>query len=74
MREIRPVRLIRKRDSPVKSEPSSSATPSGRPAPTEREVKTVVSNWVRDHRRRSEEFRRTCATLWQTGEFSLNAR
>jgi hypothetical protein len=74
MRENRPVRLIRKRDSQATNEPSPSAAPLSRPAPTEREVKTVVSNWVRDHRQRSEEFRRTCATLWQAGEFSLNAR
>ncbi len=74
MREIRPVRLIRKRDSQQTNEPLSSAIPLSRPAPTEREIKTVVSNWVHDHRQRSEEFRRTCAALWQTGEFSLNPR
>ena len=28
-----------------------------------REVRAVVSDWVRDHRRRSEEFRRNYSTL-----------
>ncbi len=28
-----------------------------------REVKEVVSDWVRDHRRRSDEFRRNYSTL-----------
>jgi len=28
-----------------------------------REVREVVSDWVRDHRRRSEEFRRNYSTL-----------
>jgi hypothetical protein len=74
MRENRPVRLIRKRESQAATQLSASATPLARPEPSEREIKTVVSSWVRDHRQRSEEFRRTFATLWQAGEFRLNAR
>ena len=74
MRENRPVRLIRKRESQAATQLSASTTALARPEPSEREIKTVVSSWVRDHRQRSEEFRRTFATLWQTGEFRLNAR
>lgn len=33
------------------------------PAAQGREVKEVVSDWVRDHRRRSEEFRRNYSAL-----------
>jgi hypothetical protein len=36
-----------------------------------REVKDVVSDWVRDHRRRSEEFRRNYSTL--LGEVGFKA-
>jgi len=36
-----------------------------------REVKDVVSDWVRDHRQRSEEFRRNYATL--LGEVGFKA-
>jgi hypothetical protein len=36
-----------------------------------REVKEVVSDWVRDHRQRSDEFRRNYSTL--LGELGLKA-
>ena len=36
-----------------------------------REVKDVVSDWVRDHRQRSEEFRRNYSTL--LGELGFKA-
>jgi hypothetical protein len=36
-----------------------------------REVKEVVSDWVRDHRQRSEEFRRNYSTL--LGELGFKA-
>ena len=74
MREIRPVRLIRKRETQAPTQLSASATPLARPEPSEREMKTVVSSWVRDHRQRSEEFRRTFATLWQAGECLADGR
>jgi hypothetical protein len=74
MRENRPVKLIRKRDSQAATENSGCAQSMPGPEPSEREIKTVVSRWVQDHRQRSEEFRRTLATLWQSGEFRLNTR
>jgi hypothetical protein len=36
-----------------------------------REVKEVVSDWVRDHRRRSDEFRRNYSTLLGEVGFKL---
>jgi len=71
MRKDRPVRLIRKQESRATTELSSDDTARTHPEPSEREIKAVVSRWVHDHRRRSEEFRRTFAALWQSGEFQL---
>jgi len=70
MRGNRPIRLIRKSESQTNPEPARGQI---RPEPTEREIKTVVSRWVRDHRQRSEEFRRSFAALWQAGELSLKS-
>jgi len=68
MRANRPIRLIRKPKAEANTELFGGATVT-RPQPSEREIKTAVSRWVRDHRQRSEEFRRTFATLWQGAEF-----
>lgn len=71
MREERRVRLIRKdkpqpeKDGPVESTPLTPA------APSERELKNVVSRWVREHRQRSEEFQRTFAAMLKGGGFHL---
>jgi hypothetical protein len=44
---------------------ATSATPAGvkSAAAAVREVRDVVSDWVRDHRQRSDEFRRNYSTL-----------
>ncbi|MET0645658.1 MAG: hypothetical protein ABW208_03495 [Pyrinomonadaceae bacterium] len=44
---------------------TASATPASvkSAAAAVREVKDVVSDWVRDHRQRSDEFRRNYSTL-----------
>jgi hypothetical protein len=60
MQENRRVRLIRKRDRPHDESP---AKPSG-PESREREIKTIVSRWVSEHRLRSEEVRRTFTTIF----------
>ncbi len=41
----------------------SNATSAKSAAATVREVKDVVSDWVRDHRERADEFRRNYSTL-----------
>ena len=48
--------------------PGNAVSSPPRPEPSEREIKMVVSRWVRDHRQRSEEFRRTFAALFQAEE------
>jgi hypothetical protein len=70
MRNIRPVRLIRKREA----QPAADVPAATRSEPSEREIKTTVSQWVRDHKQRSEDFRRSFASLWQAGELNLNPR
>lgn len=67
MLKNRPVRII-KRDQ---RGPAPAATvPAPPPAPVERDVKTVVSGWVSEHRRRTDEFRRNYADLLKGVGFS----
>ena len=60
MQEKRRVRLIRKCD---RTRDDSPAKPP-RPESKERDIKTVVSRWVLEHRQRSEELRRTLTTVF----------
>jgi hypothetical protein len=71
MLEKRPVRLIRKSQRQPLIEVSGGARPAKPSQPSEREIKTVVTNWVREHRQRSEEFRLTFAALLKGGGFQL---
>jgi len=73
MRENRGIRLIRKAKPQPENE-SSLATQPVRQQPSEREIKTAVTRWVREHRERSEEFRLTFAALLRGGEFRLPSR
>jgi hypothetical protein len=73
MRDRR-VRLIRKSKPQSENEGSTEATPPERSQPSEREIKTVVSRWVREHRQRSEEFRLTFAALMKGGGFQVPSR
>jgi hypothetical protein len=61
MLKNRPVRII-KRDQRGQQAPAAAA-PEIKAAPVERDIKTVVSGWVSEHRRRSEEFRRNYTDL-----------
>jgi hypothetical protein len=74
MREGRRIRIIRK----IKPAAENAALPEDAVAatnqPSEREIKTVVSRWVREHRQRSEEFRLTFTALLKGGGFSLPSR
>ena len=67
MREARRVRLIRKSKPQAENESSTQAASPIRSEPSEREIKTAVSRWVREHRQRSEEFRLTFAALFKGG-------
>ena len=73
MRPDRRIRLIRKTKPQEENESSMAVTPVA-PQPSEREMKTVVSRWVSEHRQRSEEFRLTVAALLKGGGFHLPSR
>lgn len=66
MLKNRPVRIIKRgqRGQEVESAPAAQAPL------TEREVKTVVSGWVNEHRRRADEFRRNYADMLKGVGFS----
>jgi hypothetical protein len=68
------VRLIRKRNAETNAAIATEARHPSRREPSEREIKTVVSRWVRDHRQRSEEFRRNFTALLKSGEVHLPMR
>jgi hypothetical protein len=67
MEHAKRVRVIKRGQSVREVEPESEA--GARPghgahvSDAGREVRQVVSDWVREHRRRSEEFRRNYSTL-----------
>ena len=69
MQGNRRIRIVSKRDQQI----SEESKPQARP-PLEREIKTVVSRWVKDHRARSEEFRQTFSLLLRTSGFQLPGR
>ena len=72
MREKRPVRLVRKGKVQENSLSSAEIRQTTDPEPSEREMSTVISRWVRDHRERAEEYRRASAPL--LGGIRLHAR
>ena len=60
------VRVIKRgqRESAESAESVVAAPESSeRAEPSERELKTVMSGWVREHRQRTEEYRRSFAGL-----------
>jgi hypothetical protein len=69
MLKNRPVRII-KRDQRGASAPAVAEAGQPQPANPEREVKTVVSGWVSEHRRRADELRRNYADLLKGVGFS----
>jgi hypothetical protein len=62
MKQNRPVRIV-KHDQRVSSGSVAKAAGEENAKPSERELKTVVSGWVREHRQRSEEYRRAFSNL-----------
>jgi hypothetical protein len=71
MAEAKRVRIIKGGRAARVAEASggeASATTAAEPA---REVRAVVSDWVRDHRHRSDEFRRNYSTLLGEVGFKL---
>lgn len=69
MLKNKPVRIIKRdqRGTQVQAAAEAAQPPA---APSEREVKTVVSGWVSEHRRRADELRRNYADLLKGVGFS----
>ncbi|HEX6625283.1 MAG TPA: hypothetical protein VF064_16335 [Pyrinomonadaceae bacterium] len=59
------VRIIKRGQRESAESVVEAATPerAERAEPSERELKTVMSGWVREHRQRTEEYRRSFAGL-----------
>lgn len=73
MQQTKQVRVIKGGRAAREAESAREAAPAGvkSAAAAVREVKDVVSDWVRDHRQRSEDFRRNYSRL--LGEVGFKA-
>ncbi|MFL6333860.1 MAG: hypothetical protein ACJ754_11160 [Pyrinomonadaceae bacterium] len=63
MGQAKQIRVIKGGRAAREAETAPQATGVKSAAAAVREVKDVVSDWVRDHRQRSDEFRRNYSTL-----------
>jgi hypothetical protein len=70
MLKNRPVRIIKREQRGQAAATATAQAAQPQPAVMEREVKTVVSGWVSEHRRRADEFRRSYADLLKGAGFS----
>ena len=68
MQQNRAIRII-KRGQRANEETAAQAAVAVSAEPSERELKSVVSGWVREHRQRSEEYRRSFADLLKESGF-----
>ncbi|HEV2707679.1 MAG TPA: hypothetical protein VGV59_17305 [Pyrinomonadaceae bacterium] len=62
MQQLKQIRVV-KRDEKRRAQQEATLGRRKAAAAAERDVKDVVSSWVSEHRRRSEEFRRNYSTL-----------
>ena len=71
MAEAKRIRIIKggRAERGAEAAGGAASVPAGTEAA--REVKAVVSDWVRDHRRRSDEFRRNYSALLGEVGFKL---
>jgi hypothetical protein len=69
MEQPKRVRIIKGGRAAQQAEAAHVAAPA--PAAPGREAREVVSDWVRDHRRRSDEFRRNYSALLGEVGFKL---
>jgi hypothetical protein len=63
MEQPKRVRIIKGGRAAQQQQSQVARVAAEKPAAPGREVRDVVSDWVRDHRRRSDEFRRNYSTL-----------
>ena len=71
MAEAKRVRIIKGGRAALVAEEAGGADSATSAAESKREVRAVVSDWVRDHRRRSDEFRRNYSALLGEVGFKL---
>jgi len=67
MNSNRPVRVIKRgeRQQAAQAVEAAPVAAEKGAARVEREMKTVISGWVTEHRQRTEEFRQTFAALFR---------
>jgi hypothetical protein len=70
MRQTRQIRVIKKEERRQTERRETSARREAT-AEADRATKTVISDWVREHRQRAEEFRQNYATLLEKTGFRL---
>ncbi len=68
MKQNRAVRII-KRGQKANVETVAQAAGAASAEPSERELKSVVSGWINEHRQRSEEYRRAFSDLLRESGF-----
>ena len=68
MKQNRAIRIV-KRGQQANVEHVAQAASAVNAEPSERELKSVVSGWIREHRQRSEEYRRSFADLLKESGF-----
>ena len=71
MQQAKQIRIIKGGRAARETQATQEVVSVKSAAAAVREVKDVVSDWVRDHRQRSEEFRRNYSTL--LGEMGFKA-
>jgi hypothetical protein len=68
MQQNRTIRII-KQGQKASAETTVKAAVAVNSEPSERELKSVVSGWISEHRQRSEEYRRAFADLLRESGF-----
>ena len=68
MQQNRAIRII-KRGQKANNETVAKAAVAVSTEPSERELKSVVSGWISEHRQRSEEYRRAFTDLLRESGF-----
>ncbi len=67
MKQTRPIRIVKHGQRTQSAACAAAVAEEKRglraPEPSEREVRTVVSSWVREHRQHAEEFQRNYASI-----------
>lgn len=63
MNDKKSIRVIKREQRQFQTAPAES--PARQPVETARDVKTIVSGWVRERQQRTRDYHRTFASLFQ---------